>query len=277
MDILIAPSEAKNLLRVTLPRPKDQQPQHFLYDEANLSLYEIIKYKDEFRSWFIGNHLCSEGHYMLLTKIDPLFVFLSQIMKYAQNQFRPLGDICQDFEQFIEADKAQKSSSLAGTSGGQPGQEWSPPFDRIDYALAPGIKWDNICDTKQIDDELFVKFSETKTIDWLVKKHARLMKSLQSQLDAGASRATTISYALDLLDDYVPEQLSSKFRETIKSKSCMAGEVPASSATNGSKRTANSLTPNLAANPSAKKAFTPTASPKPKPPANGIARFFTKK
>lgn len=196
MDILIAPKECKKLVQVQLPRPKNGQPQHFFHDEDNVALFEIVKYSDNFRSWFIDNIFCRDGHYNILTKIDPLYIFVPQLMKYTKDQYRPLHDILQEFSSTSSDDN----------------------MSRLDYALSPEIAWDNVCETKEIDGELFVRFSENKTLDWLAKKHARTMEALKGEMSNQASKATLISYAIDLIDEYVPSELSNKFKDMVKNR-----------------------------------------------------------
>lgn len=267
------PKEARKLVKVTLPRPKTEKPQHFLYDEDNLTLYEVVQYRDEFRSWFVDNQLCSDGHLKIFTKIDPLYIFVPQLINYAKDQYRPLGDICQDFEQFIATSKANKvndESFLPSSSGAD--RDKNPTFDRLDYALAPDIKWDSICDTRQIDDDLFVRFSETKTIDWLVNKHAKVMSSLEEELASSASKATLISYAMDLLDDYVHESLSSKFREAVRKKQYDKSNLAISNTISKSSTQTPKATTKRTASSSAQ-----ASAAKTQPPAIGIAKFFAKK
>ena len=93
MDLLIVPDKCTKILRVTLPHPKDNRPLHYFYDEDNLALYEIIKYSDQFRSWFIDNLFCKEGHFNMLTRVDPLYIFLPHMIKFAAEQFRSIHDI----------------------------------------------------------------------------------------------------------------------------------------------------------------------------------------
>uniref|UniRef100_A0A6G1S9F5 Ribonuclease H2 subunit B n=1 Tax=Aceria tosichella TaxID=561515 RepID=A0A6G1S9F5_9ACAR len=199
MDVLIVPKECKKLVRVTLPNPRDGKPQHFLCDEENLSLYEIIKFSEKYRAWLIDNMLCPAGDFSMLTKMDPLFVFVPILMKLAHGRFRPLHDICQEFA----TDRRE--------------------FSALECALSPYIYWPSICDTQDIDGELFVKFSETKTIDWLVKKHDKLMGQLRTELGDKASKATIISQANDLISDYIPESLCDKMKKTVRDKHTIGG------------------------------------------------------
>ena len=161
-------------------------------------MYEIIKFSEKYRSWLIDDLLCREGHFSMLTRVDPLFVFVqilsTKFSTTAKAQYRPLHDICQEF-----------ATEQRG-------------FSPLDCALSPYIHWPSICDTQDIDGDLFVKFNETKTIDWLVKKHDKLMVQLKAELGSKASKATLMSQASDLLSDYVPAHLSDKLKKAVKDK-----------------------------------------------------------
>lgn len=210
MDVIIAPNECKKLLRVKLPRPQDGQAQHFFHDEDNLAIYEAIKFSDKYRSWFLDNLLCQDGHYNMMTKVDPIFILLPHIMRQARDKFRPLDDICQEFSANQATDA--KPKVVAGNN------EQDGKFDRLETALAPGINWSNVCDTQEIDGELFVKYSEKRTEEWLMKKHDKLMDVLRDELGSKASKATIMSNATDLICDYVPEEIHEKFKATVRER-----------------------------------------------------------
>lgn len=253
MDILITPDNCTRLLLVDLPNPKDQTPQSFFCDEDNLVLHEIIKYSEPFRSWFIDNLLCKEGHMNFLTRVDPLFIFVPQLMKYAKQQFRSLHDICQEYAN----ESTTKDKKLC----------------RLECALKPDIDWQQVCDTKDLDGELFVRFDEGKTLSWLSGKHERLCKALEDQLGRETSKATLVSYAIDLVDNYVPASLSDKFKSTIRSKTLQTSDTTTSN--NGVEPRGNKTV--ASTNPSEPKAKKLQASPPPKViPKNSVLNFFKK-
>lgn len=201
MDILIVTSANTNkLVQVSLPRPKDGKLQNLFYDEENIVLYEITKYHDQYRSWFLDNKLSKDGHLNILTKIDPLYLFIPHLIKLAGDRFRTLHDICSTYA-------SQLDSSTDGSGG-----------SKIDYALSPDIKWEYVCDTKELDDELFVKYSQSKTLDWLLAKHGRTVEALKGELDSQPSIATLNSYAFDLIDLYLSPTLSEKLKDLVRSK-----------------------------------------------------------
>lgn len=177
---------------MTLPRPFDGSPQHFLYDEVDIVLYEVTRYEDQFRSTFVDELFCKRGHFNILTKIDPLFIFVPLLMKLTQKQYRTLHDIC-----------------LTVSS------ENSSDISKIDYALSPDINWQNVCETKEIDGELFVKFDYDKTLKWLMKKHRNTYNVLEKELDGKASKATLISHATELISRYLPRTMIERFKSSV--------------------------------------------------------------
>lgn len=197
MNVLITPENCEGLLPIKLPGPKDGKLEQYFYDEVNLALYETIRYHDKFRSWLLDDKFCKEGHMNLMTRIDPLYIFLPIIQKYASKQFRTLDDICETF-----------ATSCNESSGDK---------IQIEQALSPEIKWDSICEIKQVDDEQYLRYSETNTLDWLEKKHARTMNALNGMIDGESSKATLLSYASDLIDVYLPEFISEKFKSRARS------------------------------------------------------------
>lgn len=200
MDILAVPEGCEKLIQVKLPvMGSITELQVYFYDEENILLYEIVKYADKFRSWFVDNSFCKEGHLNLVTKVDPLYIFLPIIMDVANERFMQLQDICMGF------------NSNEANSGAS----------KLDYALSPNIDWNSICETKEIDNDLCIKFSEKRTLCWLFKKHQATMEALKGCLEAQASKATLISYANDLIAQYLAEDLIPKFKDMVKQNTTM--------------------------------------------------------
>lgn len=263
MDIFIVPENCSKLLLVDLPDMKDTaKSQSYLCDEDNFALYEIVKYSEQFRSWFIDNLLCKDGHMNLLSKIDPLFIFLPHLIKYARQQFRSLNDICQEYKNDYKDKK----------------------MCRLECALTPDIDWKLVCDTQELDDEMYLRFSEAKTLGWLLGKHERLCKTLEVHLESGVSRPTVVSYATDLLDTYIPTSLSEKFKMTVKDKctyklSCNSGAndvYGTSKLDNGTKK--HSANSSSSSEPKFKKQQQISLLPNPQKiePKNSILNYFKK-
>lgn len=186
MNILLVPNQCQSLHPVKLPNPKEGTLDLYYYDENNLAIYEIIKFNDQYRSWFLDNHFCRDGHFDMLTKVDPLFIFVSILEKFASKQFRTLDDICATY-----AETASDNNSI-----------------RLDYALSPNINWDNICETKQLDNELYLRYSESCTLKWLEKKLSKIKGHLKCNNIAGDP--------YEMMDSYLSKSISIKFKNYIR-------------------------------------------------------------
>lgn len=252
MDILIVPEGCKKLIQVRLPvMGSVTELQDYLYDEENIALYEIVKYSDKFRSWFLDNSFCKEGHLNLATKVDSLLLFLPLIMDVAKNRYMQLQDICMGFN----------------TNGANSGAS------KLEYALSPYIDWNNICETQEIDNDLCVKFSETRTLNWLFKKHRATLEALKGSLDSQASKATLISHANDLIAKYLPKDLIQKFKDMVKNNSLVASHSESNGRENQFKKPHD--TSDMKPEPSkvAKKANNFQIKDLPK---NSVMRFFNR-
>lgn len=252
MNILAVPQGSKKLIKVKLPTlGSDTEFQDYLYDEDEIALYEVRKYNDKFRSWFLDNSFCKEGHINMTSKVDPLYMFLPIVMKFAKDRFMQLQDICMTYN----SDEANSGVS------------------KLDYALSPSINWNNICETKEIDNDLYIKFCEKRTLGWLLKKHKATMEALRGSLDAQASTATLISYANDLIAQYLPGDLILNFRENVKSSTVVTDHSSVNVKANQHKKAMGAPNPKVGPNKVTKKANNSETKDLPK---DSVMRFFTK-
>lgn len=252
MNILAVPQGSKKLIKVKLPTVgSDDGFQDYLYDEDEIALYEVRKYSDKFRSWFLDNSFCKEGHINIITKVDPLYIFLPIVKKLAKDRFMQLQDICMTY------------NSDEANSG----------LNKLDHALSPSINWNNICETKEIDNDLYIKFCEKNTLGWLLKKHKATMEALRGSLDAQASTATLISYANDLIAHYLPGDLIPNFRENIKRNTVITDYSSVNVKANQTKKPICAPDPKVGPNKVPKKAHNSETKDLPK---DSVMRFFTK-
>lgn len=251
MDVIITPDDCTRLISVKLPNPKDESPTIYYHDEDNISLYESTKFEDKFRSWFLDNTLAQNGKFTMLTRIDPLFIFVPQIKKFASEQFRSIDDICASF---LEHQQAQSEANK---------------YSKLEYALSPDINWESVCDIKQHDDEIYIKYNEEKILDWLVIKYKKTMTALNIPLTGNQepSTATLMSYAFDLVNLYVAENLSSK----LKARIGITSQSVAPTTSGPQSRTNSNQTQDKF-----KRKNQEPAQPKRPPLTGGIMKFFKK-
>lgn len=217
MVVVLAPKDCEKLVSVYLPNPRafpEIEQQLYYYDEDNLRIYEQVQYYDEYRSWFLGDRLQPRGEMVFMTRVDPLFIFVPMLIKFSSDKYRSLDDICSSYDEVIknkhEDDTNKPRSTLHKI------QESVVTPSSLRYALGPNIKWDLIAEIKEVDDEIYLKYCEEKTLNWLSCKFDKTMNVLASVMEepgrAKPSKATLMSYACDLINVYVPPILSDKFK-----------------------------------------------------------------
>lgn len=197
MSMFISPIGCKQLVSISLPDPREGKLRNYLYDEHNICLYELTRFSDQFKSWFADNHFDRRGQLDLLTRVDPLYLFLPHIIKLASKQFRTIQDICAT----CEASQAEENPEKEVKFG---------------YALTPTITWNSICDSQEVDGELYIRYSASKTLVWLRAKHKQLLETLERVMPT-SSKATLTSYATDLLNLYISPQLDEMLRKSRES------------------------------------------------------------
>ena len=67
------------LKKIKIKYPNDKSPKSFLYNERTHELFELIKFKESFRSWLVGDNVYQDGSLFLITKVDALFILLNFI------------------------------------------------------------------------------------------------------------------------------------------------------------------------------------------------------
>lgn len=63
--------------------------------------YEILKYSDPNRTWFVDAALTIDGSIFMTSQIDPLFLVLPYIQERCHDRFAPLNNILKD-EKYAE-------------------------------------------------------------------------------------------------------------------------------------------------------------------------------
>lgn len=209
---------------VTLPHPKTGHRLQYLLKGNGTELFEVVKFSEQPRSWFIDNHVLQDGCVYVVTRFDPLFMVLP-FLKNSSSKFMTLDHILQDSDhQFIG--------------------KISKCITRDDLRL--------LCDVKGEDDLVVCKLNDDKVIAWLKTKVEQTKDCLQnvSIISASGSQASTfirssknardctqgdyLRYALGLLSDYISDYWSQKIRvalgivNELMESSGSSGEEPAS-------------------------------------------------
>lgn len=154
------------------------------YMMMNDKLQELHWFKQQFSSWFLGNHVLEDGSLYMCTPVDPIFILLPILdearMKRADDpgKFRSLEEIL-----FVE---------------GYPGYLNLQPL--LEHLL------DVVCQVRDIGASKFYRLDDSKALAWLCCKVKLTLKGLDS-LGGYESmiEETKKAHAVGLLAEYLKE------------------------------------------------------------------------
>lgn len=66
--------ENKSFTFLTLPHPSTGIPSKYCLDNVKKKIYETVTFSEEYRSWFIGESVKSDGNLIMVTPINPLLL-----------------------------------------------------------------------------------------------------------------------------------------------------------------------------------------------------------
>ncbi|KAF8325234.1 ribonuclease H2, subunit B, partial [Cantharellus anzutake] len=178
-----------------LPHPRTGIPSLFLPTESpdneNLegSQSRILEVQcvspDVQRSWFIDNHVESNGELLLFTPIDPAFLLIPFLraafpIVYAglEHRFRTLDDILEEAANRLYPPDSLVQSSPSQSNENSKQNTQSIAADITSLSSLPCIRtaFNRACETKQIaEDVVMYKYSERKLLDLLQAKVGKLV------------------------------------------------------------------------------------------------------
>ncbi|KAJ2804866.1 hypothetical protein H4R20_002333 [Coemansia guatemalensis] len=208
--VLIAPKEFsdKQLKRLQLPHPRNNELYSYYADTQSETLAEVVRVNMKGkRSWAGSNWVLSDGSLLMLTPIDPLFIYLSLITKISLTgddewRFVDIEAIGLETYENMDADSLRTFLSMKKS---------------MEKALV------TLCEVKQITDDVRVaKIDRGKTIAWLRRKcdASRLPKDFNigandTADDAELLEQTRTREMVLLISEYLPqywmEQLMAEF------------------------------------------------------------------
>lgn len=68
----------------------------YIFHEKTNEFFELLKFNEPFRTWFIGEIVTNDGCIYLSPPIDPLFLLLHYVQNQASEKFVPLEHILVD-------------------------------------------------------------------------------------------------------------------------------------------------------------------------------------
>ncbi|XP_053564353.1 ribonuclease H2 subunit B [Bombina bombina] len=215
--VLVAPEllngEAKEknckTLFVKLRNPGTGQGAMFLFASSGKQLFEVKAFREEYRSWFIGQTVQQDGRLLFVTPMDPLFLILYYLIKAdkEQGKFQPVEQVVID-QEFPSCSILLECKQVAQTL-------------------------QHVTEEKEIGSKKFYKYNKEKTLAWLKKKVDQTVKVLKSSevcVGGGVQSANFvrckreldvneedyIRYAHGLISEYLPEELREDLSKYLK-------------------------------------------------------------
>lgn len=189
---------------IKIPHPRTGNKQQFLLTHSGEKIFEVLKFTEEPRSWFIEDSVQKDGSLFVITPVDPLFLVLPYLTKYSQ-KFRTLDQLLLDDEH--------------------------PPVCRLTGCLRSDEIL-NICDVKGDDDLQVFRLNNDKTTAWLKAKVEQTANSLsqsgvhvskgsqsatfvRSRRHIDATRSDFVRYAFGLVSEYLSLRWSERLKESL--------------------------------------------------------------
>lgn len=122
---------------------------------SNNQIYEVLNFNDTYRSWFIDDHMASDGRLYIPVPMDPLYFVLNYFTK-SPTKAVPL-------DQLLEDDMVNNNRQL---------------LEVIELDLNQ-VK--EISDQRGPDDLKAFKYNEEKTLEWLKKKFNQVVAALKQE------------------------------------------------------------------------------------------------
>jgi len=196
-DRALEGGEAGSLEILRLPHPRTGEGAQYLLNTSTSALFEILNFREDNRTWFIGERIVDDGSLLLSTPVDPTFIILPSLIRAERNV--PLEDLLDD-------PKFPHLNKIASLSCG---------LSKVAQQLG--------------DADLNVwKFDEEKCLAWLSEKVEVVAKVLQEQridLTGGAASLlfkqendTEVNkveyrrYSCGIVSDYLEADLAEKLR-----------------------------------------------------------------
>ncbi|ELU15130.1 hypothetical protein CAPTEDRAFT_215977 [Capitella teleta] len=99
-DELLKNSDDNKPFFCQLRHPRSDDAALFAFSQSDSIVHEVLSFKEDFRSWFIGDFVQSDGSLYITSQVDPLYLVLPYLIKSA-GRAMPIGQILQD-EDFPE-------------------------------------------------------------------------------------------------------------------------------------------------------------------------------
>ncbi|OWF49109.1 ribonuclease H2 subunit B-like [Mizuhopecten yessoensis] len=138
-----------------LRHPKTDRGALFVFSHDEQDIHEVTSFKEEFRSWFIGDQVQSDGSLILTSKVDSLFLVLPYLITAEQTgKFMTIDQIVTD-DDYPECQRLYKTAGMSELY--------------------------RVTDMKGDDDFRVYRFNKEKTLSWLQGKIDKLAEVLSAK------------------------------------------------------------------------------------------------
>lgn len=185
---------------VRLRNPSTDAASLYLLGSADVHLYEVKAFEEDFHSWFVGQSVQRDGRLMFVTPMDPLYLILPYLIKSGkEGKFQRVDQVVMD-EEF-------------------------PGCSRLLSCTRSSASLHHIAEEKEVGGQTFHRYSQERTMNWLKKKVARTVVALKKRnisVGEGVKSSTFVRvksetdnleedflrYAHGLVSEYISEDLS---------------------------------------------------------------------
>ncbi|XP_041483189.1 ribonuclease H2 subunit B-like [Lytechinus variegatus] len=192
---------------VKLRHPKTENGAMFLFSSDGTGVYEVMRFKRDFGSWFINDSIQQDGSLEVITPVDPVFLALPYLVKSNQerNKFMTLDQIVLD-DDYPQCIKLLHCSGMSDI--------------------------ERVAEVKGSGDVRAFRYDKSKTLDWLrdkVQQTAARLGQTDIHVTSGAQSTTFVRsskeqgatgedyqrYAAGLVSDYLSPDLSKQMFDHI--------------------------------------------------------------
>ncbi|CAD5118723.1 DgyrCDS7405 [Dimorphilus gyrociliatus] len=206
--------DSRQFIQLRHPRSDEAFMVYVSFEKNKILVYEVLKFEEQYRSWFIDDEVQSDGSLYLITPIDLRFIILPYLLKKS-SQYMQIEEILSDEE-----------------------------YDNLQVFMSPPNVIESlrtICDVKDIGDTCVLKYSEEKCLDWLKLKIEKLSNYLKDrpqsvEYSACASnyvkslkeeKATTdlVAYSCGMFSEYLPNEVEEKLKKILGIKEVVMRKI----------------------------------------------------
>ena len=173
---------------LTLLHPQDQKPAAFAFDGTGLfEVTSVSRPESSTGSFLVGSHLSTTTEVQVLTAIDPVFVLAPYLEAISlRGSFVSQRELQTELVQLYLAELQPSLTHLLGS------------------LPSLGDVLSRCCESKEVGEERYFRFSRTRYLAFLVLKHRELVKKVQEE-NIYFTEGSVEGVVLEILTSYAGE------------------------------------------------------------------------